>query len=261
MVNPGHEGFLSDFELARVGDEVGVYVYERVGPRAKRNRKPTEVKENKTKLTLSGSGTGLDSPITVSNATSSAGNNANDTTIPMQGTLQFMAVDVLEVAASSAHVLLSVRPVFKQQAHHDLESIIWVLAYVLLRKLLSLASKTEGCEQEKEVLGTTLKDSFGRMKVADILKEKQLVNPLAWIDKDILGPFLDRHMSLKMADLAGLLVGKLERLFSRKRRGKHISVATNTLRNPDHGKYIDHEAEELTHDYLIDLFSQILEPS
>ncbi len=59
--NAGREGFLSDFELARVGDEVGALVYERVGSQTRTKRRLQE-----TRHLLSGSGTGLNAPITVS---------------------------------------------------------------------------------------------------------------------------------------------------------------------------------------------------
>ncbi len=64
-VEVGHEGFLSDFELARVGDEVGVKVYERVASRTKRRR-------TETRHFLSGSGTGLEAPITVGSSNNSS---------------------------------------------------------------------------------------------------------------------------------------------------------------------------------------------
>lgn len=249
----GHEGFLSDFELARVGDEVGVYVYERVGPDATRLHR-------RTKQWLSGSGSGLEAPITVSNEKILKKSFADFTS---QGTLQFMAVDLLDVIISQAQMAPGTYNVFKQQPYHDLESIVWVFSYIQLRKMLSEAGlKKKEFGRERALLNGIFRRVFGKVNVVDIREQRRLLAALEWVDNEALNPFLHKHLSEKLGALIGILYRKMSKLSFQKRlggRGKYLSKpnSDNIMKDPDQAKYDAGEEEELTHDYLIGLFRQV----
>ncbi|KLO08113.1 hypothetical protein SCHPADRAFT_908868 [Schizopora paradoxa] len=233
-VDDGHEAFLSDFELARVGDGVGVYVYERVGSQTKRKRDMTPPDMKKTKLVLSGSGTGLQAPIT--------------------GTLQFMAVDLLNIIASHQNQRQSAPIVFKQDAHHDLESIVLVFAYILLRKMIFISAQN-GDEDEAAYLKSEFKKTFGRMTVREIRLERREATAFEWIESETrpesVQEFLARNLSEKLIGVCRLLYGRMFALYTQKR----LEAIPGFLvaRNRKAG-----EEEEFSHDELIEYFSSLL---
>jgi len=196
----------------------------------------TKRRLQETRHLLSGSGTGLNAPIT--------------------GTLQFMAVDLLNVIVSQAHTRLRID--FKQMEHHDLESIVWVLGYIQLRKMLVIAtSRKKQYDEESKVLNEIFKTTFGKVKVADIRDQRRILAPLEWIGVLALKSFLAEHLPKQLADLMGILYRKMHRLFLQKQQGS-LSVS-DSLRDPDEAKRKEAKEDELTHDYLLNLFTQIVD--
>ncbi len=99
--------------------------------------------------------------------------------------------------------------------------------------------------------------------MVDISDQRQLVTALGWVRNDDMGEFLVENLSKKLGGLMGILYRKMDRLFSQKRQGeggKYFSTLNpiNAMKDPDQEKYTTYKEEDLTHDYLIGLFSQII---
>ena len=105
-----------------------------------------------------------------------------------KGTLQFMAHALLE--AIDSETPLEHTPV------HDLESIIYVLGYTVLRRLVGSA----GCPRTLEDF---FKDCFGKETVRDIAAQRETCKPLSWwyTHND---PHVKKHVS---GIMVGLFIG------------------------------------------------------
>ncbi|EMD33827.1 hypothetical protein CERSUDRAFT_126048 [Gelatoporia subvermispora B] len=97
---------------------------------------------------------------------------------PMTGTLQFMAVELLEsLAESSRAVKLRQQPRLlpvEHQTHHDVESFIWVLIYSLMRRVL-LKDRPNVTDEEKEWLQDfkiRFTQYFGRTSPSGIIHQR-----------------------------------------------------------------------------------------
>ena len=95
-----------------------------------------------------------------------------------------------------AHALLEAIDSEKPHEHtpvHDLESIIYVLGYTVLRRLVGSA----GCPRTLEDF---FKDCFGKESVKDIAAQRMSCKPLSWwYQYD--DPHIRRHMSGIMGKL------------------------------------------------------------
>ncbi len=111
-----------------------------------------------------------------------------------------MAIDSQRKLAPGVHVP------FKHKARHDLESIVWVLGYIQLRRMLLIAAGDEYYDRAKEFLDTTFMSAFGRSKVPDILRQRELVSPLEWIEERSWMHLMEDHLSAKLG-------GVIETLF------------------------------------------------
>lgn len=174
-----------------------------------------------------------------------------------------MAVDLLDAIINQRHSAPGTRFVFKHEAHHDLESLVWVLGYVQMRKMLSIATSKIEYKRERETLNELFTSVFGRTDVGDILDSREFLKPLGWIEDKSLKDFLAKHLSPKIGFLMAILYGKIHELYFQKRmeRGTYISAShsnNNTgTKNPFQTKNARGKEEDLTHDYLIGLFRQL----
>lgn len=78
---------------------------------------------------------------------------------------------------------------------HDLESIVYVLGYTVLRRLVG----TVGCPKDLE---NHFKECFGKETVRDIAAERTVCQPLSWwytLESD--RPFIMKHTSGVMGGL------------------------------------------------------------
>ncbi|THH18784.1 hypothetical protein EW146_g2276 [Bondarzewia mesenterica] len=152
---PGHEGFLTDLEFARVHGEFFTSTTTR---ETVLSRDGLELMErSKTKFT-----------------TSSAQRGA-----AMTGTLQFMAVELLTaINATPTHMPLTV----KQNEAHDVESFVWVLAYTTMRKLLS----QEAPSLERQELKRLFEESYGQLTIDRILSTRISGTPFGFIHNSFL---------------------------------------------------------------------------
>ncbi|EMD33833.1 hypothetical protein CERSUDRAFT_117899 [Gelatoporia subvermispora B] len=102
---------------------------------------------------------------------------------PMTGTLQFMAVVLLESLEERVwNEQNAVGPPMEHKVHHDIESFIWVLIYSLMRRIIVVeASKVN--DADKHLVGqlTTLKTRFiryfGRSTPSGILGQRGGAKP------------------------------------------------------------------------------------
>ncbi|KAH9843515.1 uncharacterized protein C8Q71DRAFT_852053 [Rhodofomes roseus] len=104
--------------------------------------------------------------------------------IPVTGTLQFMALELLGSAFSKKAI--------EHTAAHDLEAISYVLGYTVLRQLTS----GQGCPGP---LGEYFKKVFGAMSLLDIMEWRGSGSPLKWAvsnswDEEVEA-FLSQHVS------------------------------------------------------------------
>ena len=82
-----------------------------------------------------------------------------------KGTLQFMALALLSA--------VSRKKPLEHTPGHDLESIVYVLGYTVLRRVVS----STGCPKSLEEL---FKSCFGKGIVQDIASERNNYQPLSW---------------------------------------------------------------------------------
>ncbi|THH03603.1 hypothetical protein EW146_g10385 [Bondarzewia mesenterica] len=179
---PGHEGFLTDLEFARVHGEV-------FGSTTTRETVPSRdglelLERRKTKFT-----------------TSSAQRGA-----AMTGTLQFMAVELLTAMKWKS---TQMRPAVHQNEKHDVESFVWVLVYSTMRKLLSLEAPPE----ERQELKQLFEDSYGQLTIGKILSARTSGAPFEFVGNEIL----QQSILPKMSDvlLSTLIALKNGVLFQR----------------------------------------------
>ncbi|KLO08114.1 hypothetical protein SCHPADRAFT_620260 [Schizopora paradoxa] len=230
-VQPGHEAFLSDFELARVGDGVVESDDECVGPQKKRRKiQQTE-------------GTRLQAPIT--------------------GTLHFMAFDLLHVFITEARMPGSQIEI-KQTIHHDLESIVLVFAYTQFRKMINIASASTKYETEKKLIQEEFKKSFGLLRVRDIRDQRRLKTALGWIHEKSLASFNANHMHKKLIEVMDVIFDWMEVLYWQREEEERKQRAASRKfiqdpRQPTQKAVGPMEVLELTHELLINLFEQVLE--
>ncbi|TFY67138.1 hypothetical protein EVJ58_g1825 [Rhodofomes roseus] len=104
--------------------------------------------------------------------------------IPVTGTLQFMALELLGSISSKKSI--------GHTAAHDLESISYVLGYTALRRLTS----SQGCP---ELLDKYFKKVFGAMSLLDIMECRESGAPLVWAVKtswdNQVQTFIAQHLS------------------------------------------------------------------
>ena len=131
-----------------------------------------------------------------------------------KGTLQFMAHALLE--AIDSETPLEHTPV------HDLESIIYVLGYTVLRRLVGSA----GCPRTLEDF---FKDCFGKETVKDIAAQRTSCEPLSWWYK-----YDDPHMEKHMSDIMrGLFTGLEDAVLAVHKEALQTRRQTKLVRRPD----------------------------
>ncbi|KAG9219390.1 hypothetical protein CCMSSC00406_0005284 [Pleurotus cornucopiae] len=145
----GMEGFLMDLEYARLNEIPDIYT--------------------------------MKSAPDVKGATQTVFNDAKRGA-EMTGTLQFMAAELLEAIV---YANLKV----KHEAHHDLESFVWVLAYVISR---SVNERTDLPTEQRKQLKTHFVKSFGYHGVYDIHTSRLSCKPLS--TRGAFGDLLPRPM-------------------------------------------------------------------
>lgn len=168
-----------------------------------------------------------------------------------------MAIDSHKTSSNpGAHIA------FKHKARHDLESLVWVLGYIQLKRMFYIATatakQTEHYDRRPmEFLDSTFKSAFGRSKASDILFQRELVSPLVWIEERSWNPLVESCLSSKLGDIIDTIFRKLRRIFYRK-KGKNIYQLEYLKRaDPDKRRY-HRKGAELNHEYLIELFHQIV---
>lgn len=88
----------------------------------------------------------------------------------LQGTLPFVALDVLEAAQPDVDLA--------QTAEHDIESFAIVFAYAALRKLLM---KVQGNCEDAETVGAEFYNAFGHHSLAHILHVRRNRSATKWV--------------------------------------------------------------------------------
>ncbi|THH18765.1 hypothetical protein EW146_g2269 [Bondarzewia mesenterica] len=152
---PGHEGFLTDLEFARVQGEIFTSTTTR---ETVPSRDGLELLERrKTKFTTSSGQRGA----------------------AMTGTLQFMAVELLTAMKRKS---TQMRTAVHQNEKHDVESFVWVLVYSIMRKLLSLEAPSE----ERRELKQLFEDSYGQLTIDKILSARTSGAPFDFVGNEIL---------------------------------------------------------------------------
>ena len=109
-----------------------------------------------------------------------------------KGTLQFMALALLEA--------IQRKQALEHTPGHDLESIIYVLGYTVLRRVVSSA----GCP---ETLNDFFKECFGQETVGNIATQRETCKPLTWWYKHN-----DRHVKKYASGIMGGLFRGLVKL-------------------------------------------------
>ncbi|EMD33835.1 hypothetical protein CERSUDRAFT_76524 [Gelatoporia subvermispora B] len=102
---------------------------------------------------------------------------------PMTGTLQFMAVELLQTMARDLRAAKRNRkhtkPPIEHRTHHDIESFVWVLIYSLIRRVLRV-DRLNMTDEEKALM-EDLQDSFtqyfGRSNPSAIVAQRWGDNP------------------------------------------------------------------------------------
>ena len=98
-----------------------------------------------------------------------------------KGTLQFMALALLEAIQRKEAV--------EHTPGHDLESIVYLLGYSVLQRLVGSA----GCPESLEKF---FKNCFGKETVREIASQRNKHEPLSWWYRDKREqPHIDKHMS------------------------------------------------------------------
>ncbi|KLO14792.1 hypothetical protein SCHPADRAFT_292602 [Schizopora paradoxa] len=223
---PGHEAFLTDFELARVGDEAGATLHDRT--QIERTKRPPEMLSDHNLL----------------------GSTAKLAT-PISGTVVFMALDLLKIVVSEVDDPEAQATSFKHNAHHDLESLVFVLAYVLLRKALLIASSDEKYKVVRKNLDEEFRKSFGRIDSWDILTWRRSLMCFRWIGESYLAPFIREHFSKVLLEILGIIYRKMFRIYFQEDCGV-LSKATVVSDPAAEERRM--EEDDLTHDYLLKLF-------
>ncbi|EPS93207.1 NAD-binding protein [Fomitopsis schrenkii] len=151
--------------------------------------------------------------------------------LPITGTLQFMAIPLLDAIAAGRKTRLAHTP------SHDLESIIYVLGYTVLRRLVS----TAGCPGSLEKV---FKRCFGQETVDDIISMRESQQPLSWYFKRGDDQAKIGHIHNHMSDIMCKLFEKLQvRLRGVKKRFQAEGADAVPARVP--------QFAALTHDMLL----------
>ena len=105
-----------------------------------------------------------------------------------QGTLQFMALELLRAAKNGKAV--------EHTVSHDLESIALVFGYTVMRHTLNIP----GCPPSILELFNTI---YGAVTVSEIIQKRKSQQPLTWLEdtEDDLDDFMKQTASLSMIQL------------------------------------------------------------
>ncbi|THH15946.1 hypothetical protein EW146_g4616 [Bondarzewia mesenterica] len=225
---PGHEGFITDLEFARVEGEVLVAesTVEQVPSMINLNDSTVPMTRVRTQFTSASAQRGA----------------------TMTGTLQFMATELLKAIKNKKPIL--------QTVQHDVESFVWVLAYSTMRKLLSARSSTV----EHDELNRRFRASFGRLVVDEIWESRDSLMPLKFVREEKLETeFIPRYISEPLKELFLELDDDmtLDRVTVRKLRG------SRQLRSARLPALSDRLAASnpplLTHSWLSDLLTDSID--
>ncbi|KAL0957587.1 hypothetical protein HGRIS_001371 [Hohenbuehelia grisea] len=136
---PGEEGFLTDLEFARISTIITQDTQE------SSRRDGTNVHSTHTKWRDAQRGA------------------------VMTGTIHFMAIQLVEAMDNGKAI--------KHEVHHDVESIIWVLAYAIARRLINVNSKAED-DEIKNKISMFFAAAWGGGSLNAIVTAKQALKPL-----------------------------------------------------------------------------------
>lgn len=111
---------------------------------------------------------------------------------------------------------------------HDLEAIIYVLGYSVLRRLVS----TSGCP---DILEEAFRACFGRKSVEAIIAQRAAAQPLSWFHKLELDQLDLGFLNDNMSDVMDHLFGQLLAILQDLRNGEDAMSlrATHSRRPPE----------------------------
>ncbi|KAH9935473.1 uncharacterized protein B0H18DRAFT_413416 [Fomitopsis serialis] len=153
--------------------------------------------------------------------------------VPVTGTLQFMALELLRAVQAGTRV--------PRRSSYDLESIAYVLGYTVLRRLVSIP----GCP---ESLDKAFVDHFGGVTITDIIQQRIAgPQPLAWMyhGDEERKVFVRKHLSKPLSMVITALQEKL----------KKAHEAKDSNEKADHyAQYDDEDTAQLDEEPVTHMF-------
>ena len=135
-----------------------------------------------------------------------------------------------------------------------------VLAYVVLRKMLIIASSSKKYEAERKLLEDHFERSFGLLKVSHIYQQRILATAFKWAGEGALKSFATEHMNKKLLGIICLIYEWMSALYWQKEL-EYCSSRDEwraLIRDPRGERQQSVKEPEFTHDALIALFEQLL---
>ena len=186
---PGCEGFIIDLEFPWMENVIG---HSEVS-------KPAALKSGSTDTAM-GVPAQRGASIHVSSYLSFRFRFAWLTLLLHQGTLQFMAIYILDRLERSKPVIHTVE--------HDIESFIWSMVYAILRKLLAAQ---DAPSDEKKSIDAIFRESFGRLDITKIYQSRMTLAPFLFLTGSE-SALLEANMSHGLFDFMFRLRGLMRRI-------------------------------------------------
>lgn len=170
----------------------------------------------------------------------------------LKGTVQFMALELLTAFVKQQSGRAS-QIAFEQKPSHDIQSIVLVLVYTLLRRLRSIAMSNVAYKNEAAMLNDAFKDAFGRNTVKFIRNVRQCAALFRWSFDPDLKSFVKEHLSQHLYNVLINIYRRIIIIYV----GKALDEVADFPMNPN-SEYL--ELGDMRKDFTYDELIEFLRP-